>query len=233
VVLTAIGTVAAVIAALAALATVIYARRTVLDGHTAHRELMTAQAQARSDLTTANTAQLAAQAQTADAFAAAHAEEMEARERALAAETSLQRLVQADRLAAALADMARTAHQETLAPPLVIAGRRGTFIPALQAQLRASLALFYALGGPPLERSDDRLLVAVRAAALRILRGDRDPSGEPGRLPNAERREARVAGRQARAARLAARRDQLRAGNPAPGRGADPPSGQSRPAGLR
>jgi hypothetical protein len=144
------GTIAAVIAALAALATVIYARRTVVDGRDAHRELMSAQKEAR------------------EGFATAHGEEMAERQRALAAEISLQRLVLADRVAAALIDMARTAHSETLAPPLVINGRRGTFIPSLQAQLRAELAVFYALGGPTLSDADDLAQKAYSATTLPI-----------------------------------------------------------------
>src|SRR5260370_29647978 len=163
-VLNIMGTVAAVVAALAALVTVIYARRTVLDGRDAHRELVAAQAQARDDFATAHREQVAEQAQARAESAAAHREQMAERQHALAADISLQRLIQAGLLAEVLTAIARAAREETLTPPGPAAGsQRATFIPTLQAQLRAVLALFYALGGP---RLADAAELAQKAYSL-------------------------------------------------------------------
>jgi hypothetical protein len=175
-------TVAAVIAAGVALVTVIYARRTVVDGRAAHRELMQAQIQANKDFTTAHQEAMAAQQQARDDFTTAHreamaaqalaredfaagrAEEMEQRKRALDAQIALERLAQAGRVTEILITMARTARDETLTPPPTAAGsQRATFIPSLQAQLRAALAVFYSLGGPALETADD---LAAKAYSL-------------------------------------------------------------------
>ncbi len=67
----------------------------------------------------------------------------------------------------------------------------------------------------PAGRAHRRLLVAVRAAALRALRRDRDRAGRTGRLPHPQRRGPDMAGRAARAAGLATGRD--RATGPAAG----------------
>jgi len=171
---TVIATVAAVAAAGAALVTVIYARRTVVDGRAAHRELMDAEHKARDDFAAAHreamTTQklagddfvaahreaMAAQAQAREDFAEGRAEEMAQRERALDAQIALERLAQAGRITEVLITMARTARDETLQPPPAAAGsQRATFIPSLQAQLRSALAVFYALGGPKLETADE------------------------------------------------------------------------------
>ncbi len=106
-VLNVIAAVATVVAAGAALVTVIYARRTVLDGRDA-----------------------------------------------LVAEIRLQRLVHASRLTDVLIAIARGAHDETLAAPVPAASQQPSIIPSQQAQLRAELAVFYALGGPRLPSSD-------------------------------------------------------------------------------
>jgi hypothetical protein len=179
---TVLATLAAVIAAGAALVTVIYARRTVVDGQAAHRELMQAQRQAsedfttahqeamtsgqqaRDDFTTAHRQTMAAQVLAREDFAAGRAEEMEQRKRALDAQIALERLAQAGRVTEILITMARTARDETLtSPPTVAGSQRATFIPSLQAQLRAALAVFYALGGPTLETADD---LAAKAYSL-------------------------------------------------------------------
>lgn len=179
---TAIATIAAVIAAGAALVTVIHARRTVLDGRAAHRELMQAERQARKDFTAAHQEAMTAQQQAGDAFATAHreamtaqalaredfaagrAEEMQHRKRALDAQIALERLAQAGRVTEILIMIARTARDETISPPPTAAGsQRATFIPSLQAQLRAALAVFYALGGPTLDTADD---LAAKAYSL-------------------------------------------------------------------
>lgn len=179
---TVLATVAAVIAAGAALVTVVYARRTVVDGRAAHRELMQAQVQAgndfntahretmtveqqaRDDFTTAHREAMAAQALAREDFAAGRSEEMAQRKRALNAQIALERLAQAGRVTEILITTAHTVRDEALNPPPTVAGsQRATFIPSLQAQLRAALAVFYALGGPTLETADD---LAAKAYSL-------------------------------------------------------------------
>jgi len=78
-----------------------------------------------------------------------------------------------------------------------------------------------------------RVLVAVPPAAFGELRPDRDPAGEPGRLPDAEQCQAGLARRPGGAAWLAAGRHHLRAGYQASDRGDDSPDGRHRQAGLR
>jgi hypothetical protein len=202
---TVIATLAAVLAAGAALVTVIYARRTVVDGRAAHRELMQAQRQAsedfttahqeamtseqqaRGDFTTAHREAMAAQALAREDFAAGRAEEMEQRKRALDAQIVLERLAQAGRVTEVLITMARTARDETLTPPPTAAGsQRATFISSLQAQLRAALAVFYALGGPTLETADDLAAKAysLTTQPIEILQLATNSLGELKRLAN-------------------------------------------------
>jgi len=136
-VLNVIAAAATVVAAVGALVTVMYARRTVLEGR------------------------------------AAHSEEMDERRRALVAEIRLQRLVHASRLTDLLMAIACAAP----ARPFHLDSQRSSIV-ALQAQLRVELAVFYALGGPPLPASnelesnayadvDDRLNQRARVNALR------------------------------------------------------------------
>ena len=117
---TVISTLASVAAVGAALWTVIYARRTVLDGQSAHLE------------------------------------EMDQRSRALDAETRLRRLVHVSRIADVMIAIARAEYDERLVPHVPGASsQRQSMIPSLQAQLRAELAVFRALGGPDLPSSDE------------------------------------------------------------------------------
>ena len=64
--------------------------------------------------------------------------------------------------------MARAARQEALEPPPVLDYRSATTIPTLQAQLCASLAMLYALGGGRLERSDELAVMVYSATAQPI-----------------------------------------------------------------
>lgn len=109
------------------------------DFNNAHRETMTAEQQARDDFITAHREAVAAQALAREDFAAGRTEEMAQRKRALDAQIALERLAQAGRVTEILITMARTARDETLNPPLSVAGsQRATFIPSLQAQLRST-----------------------------------------------------------------------------------------------
>lgn len=67
----------------------------------------------------------------------------------LVAEVRLQRLVHVSRLSDVLIAIVRDAHGDSRAPPPPAAGsQRPSVIPPLQAQLRAEMAVFRALGGP-------------------------------------------------------------------------------------
>jgi hypothetical protein len=139
----AVGGIAAVVAAIAALITIWYARATVGEARSARREA--------SD---AHTEELAEQHRALQASTAGHQEQMRERQRALATEIKLQQVVQLERVAEVLTDLADTARAETIQPPgrpvTDQAGRRLTGIPAILARLGAAVALLDALGGPHL-----------------------------------------------------------------------------------
>jgi hypothetical protein len=139
----AVGGIAAVVAALAALITIWYARATVGEARAARQEASDAHAE-----------EMAEQRRALQASTTAHQEQMREREQALAAEVKLQRVVQLERVAEVLTDLAGTAQAEATHPPgrpvTDQAGRRLTGIPAVLARLRAAVALLDALGGPEL-----------------------------------------------------------------------------------
>jgi hypothetical protein len=134
-----VGGIAAVVAAFAALITIWYARATVGEARAARREA--------SD---AHTEEMAEQHRALQASAAAHQEQMRERQRALATEIKLQQLVQLERVAEVLTDLADTARAEAIQPPATDQrGRPMTRIPAVRRRLGAAVALLDALGGPP------------------------------------------------------------------------------------
>jgi hypothetical protein len=139
----AVGGIAAVAAAVAALITIWYARATVGEARTARREA--------SD---AHTEEMAEQRRALEASTAAHQEQMQERQRALATEIKLQQVVQLERVAEVLTGLADTARAEAIHPsgrPVTDqTGRRLTGIPAILARLAAAVALLDALGGPHL-----------------------------------------------------------------------------------
>ncbi len=139
----AVGGIAAVVAAGAALITIWYARATVGEARAARREA--------SD---AHTEEVAEQRSALQASTAAHQEQMRERERALATEIKLQRIVQLERVAEVLTDLADTARAEAIQPPgrpvTDQSGQRMTRIPAVLARLRVAVALLDALGAPRL-----------------------------------------------------------------------------------
>ncbi len=137
------GGIGAVVAALAALTTIWYARATVREARAARQEA--------SD---AHREELAEQRRALEASTAAHQEQMRERQRAFATEIKLQRIVQLERVAVVLTDLADTARAEAIDPPgrpvTDQAGRRMTRIPAVLGRLRTAVALLDALGGPEL-----------------------------------------------------------------------------------
>jgi hypothetical protein len=101
---------------------------------------------------------MAEQYRALQASAAAHQEQMREQQRALLAAIELQRVVQLERVAEVLADLASTAQAEAIHPPgrpvTDQADRRMTLIPTVLARLGAAVALLDALGGPELPTAD-------------------------------------------------------------------------------
>jgi len=142
----AVGGIAAVVAALAALITIGFAWATVHEASAARREASAAHKE-----------EMAEQRRALQASTAAHQEQMRERQRALATEIKLQQIVQLERVAEVLTDLADTARAEAIQPPgrpvtfpTDQAGQRLTGIPADLARLGAAVALLDALGGPHL-----------------------------------------------------------------------------------
>jgi hypothetical protein len=139
----AIAGIAAVVAAIAALVTIGFAWATVREARAARREASAAHKE-----------EMAEQRRAFQASTDAHQEQMQERQRALAAEIKLQQIVQLERVAEVLMDLAATARAEAIHPagrPVIDqAGRRLTGIPAVLARLRAAVALLDALSGPEL-----------------------------------------------------------------------------------
>jgi hypothetical protein len=135
----AVGGIAAVVAAGAALITIGFAWATVRQARAARREASNAHAE-----------EMAEQRRTLEASTAAHQEQMRERQQALATEIKLQQLVQLERIAEVLTDLADTARAEAIHPPATDQrGRPMTPIPAVRRRLGAAVALLDALGGPP------------------------------------------------------------------------------------
>jgi hypothetical protein len=136
---TAVGSVAAVVAAGAALVTVLYARSTVSEARAGRRESHQAHEEEVAE-------------QRAAAAEAAHREEMRHRERALETELTLQRTLAAERVAGILLDLIRQGNHEANQPPEFIAGTgvRVTLIPAMLTRLGVAIETLEALRGPTL-----------------------------------------------------------------------------------
>jgi hypothetical protein len=151
-VLSAVGGVASVVAAGAALVTVVYARATVIQARVGRREAKDAHAEETRQ-----------QAQLLEATRTAHEQEIVEREKALASEMFLQRLVHLGRITDLLGDVADVARAEEIDPPPTTAG-------TMMARLEDAITIFESLGGPPL------------AAAEKLSREDRMPNTPPMRI---------------------------------------------------
>ena len=135
-----IGAVASVVAAGAALATVLYARATV-------REAKVARENAHRD----HLDEIVRQEAVAEATSKAHHADMEERRCAHEAERALQRGIQLQQVAVLLNDLVDVARREHLEPPQIISEGnpfRATGIPAMIYRLRATLAFLAVLDGP-------------------------------------------------------------------------------------
>jgi hypothetical protein len=144
-VLNAVGGMASVVAAGAALVTVIYARATVIQARAGRREAKDAHAEETRQ-----------QAQLLEATRMAHEQEMVEREKALASEMFLQRLVHLGRITDLLGDVADVARAEEINPPPTTEGTmiRLTRTTGMLARLEAAITIFESLGGPALATAE-------------------------------------------------------------------------------
>lgn len=140
-VLNAVGGVASVIAAGAALVTVVYARATVIQARAGRREAKDAHSEETRQ-----------QAQLLEATRMANEQEMAEREKALASEMFLQRLVHLGRITDLLGEVADVARTEEIHPPPTTAGTAITLTrtTGMLARMEAAITIFESLGGPPL-----------------------------------------------------------------------------------
>jgi hypothetical protein len=146
-----ISSVASVLAATAALVTILYARATVQEAQRGRRESRANHVEA-----------IAEQKTMAAAFSSAHAEQMADRQRAHDADARLQRLAQMERISELLLSVIDAARAEALEPPPLLTPPsqfRATRIPAMLARLGVALTILDQLAGPRLELASD---LAVR-----------------------------------------------------------------------
>lgn len=143
--LNAIGGIASVVAAGAALITVLYARATVMEARAARQDARQAHAEETQQET-----------QLLQATRLAHEQEMAERERALASELCLQRLVHLGRITDLLGEVADVARIEQAQPPPLIEGTpfRLTRTTGMLARLEAAVVIFESLGGPQLAKAE-------------------------------------------------------------------------------
>lgn len=143
--LTTVGGVASVVAAGAALVTIIYARATVVQARMARHEARQAQVEEAQQ-----------QAQLLEATRVAHDQEMAERDRALASELTLQRLAQLGRITDLLGESADIARSEQTDPPPLIEGTpfKLTRTTGVLVRLQAAIAVLEGLGGPPLAKAE-------------------------------------------------------------------------------
>jgi hypothetical protein len=154
----AVGGIGSVVAAAAALVTILFARQTV-------RESVVARQENRE----AHDAEMREQSAALEVAATAHREEMAERRRALEADIKLQRIIQMERVAETLLDLIRVARDEEMNPlPQIPSLVRGmTLIPSVLSRLQASIVLLGLLGPgtTPLRAAD----LAYRGAGMQPL----------------------------------------------------------------
>lgn len=158
-----IGAIASVVAAGAALVTVVYARATIgearaarQEAEEAHLEELAQQSQLLQATKDTHAEELHKQAELLQATMAAHQQEMEERGRALATELVLQRLVQLGRITDVLQELADIARTEMVdrPPPLEGTPFLLTRTTGMLARLEASVVIFESLGGPSLSSAE-------------------------------------------------------------------------------
>lgn len=144
-VLNGVGGIASVIAAGAALVTVLYARATVVQARAARLEAKEAHAEETRQ-----------QAQLLEATRMAHEQEMVEREKALASEMFLRRLVQLGRITDLLGEVADVARIEHISEPPLIDGTpfKLTRTTGILTRLEAAIVILESLGGPSLAKAE-------------------------------------------------------------------------------
>jgi len=125
--------IASVVAAVAALTTVLYARATVRAGK----------------------AGLSEQRAATEAAQRGHREHMEERARAFDAELVLQRIVQVERISSVVVELMAAAHEEQNTSPRAESGSR---IPAMFNRLVVATSALSVLGGPSIDGLDQVIL---------------------------------------------------------------------------
>lgn len=142
---------ASIVAAVAALVTILYARATVREARHARRENRDAHLEEIAEMRQATNAAVAEQQAATEASAAQHRAQMAERDRALEAELAVQRLTQLDRISELLLLLADVARDETRDPPAKLGpGITGTRLPGILRRLRNAITVLEALGGPEL-----------------------------------------------------------------------------------
>jgi len=158
----AVGGIAAVVAAAAALWTVYYARETVREAHSARRE-------ARDD----HRELVSLQRAGADAAQAAFREEMSDRRQALDSQIRFERITHATHVGELLVGIVNLAREESQVygamPPRPTIPPR--IIPAVLTRLGASLTALKALGGPDLSEANTLAETGAGEPAPRVLSG--------------------------------------------------------------
>src|SRR5665647_3051360 len=136
-VLSSVGSISTVVAALAALMTIVLARKTVAEARAG-----------RSEARGAHLAEMDQQAVFLEATTTAHEREMQARANALASELVLQRLAQVGRVEELIGEVSDIARFEIEHPPLPIEGQIGTWtrITCALARLEAAIVICERLG---------------------------------------------------------------------------------------
>jgi hypothetical protein len=158
-------TAAAVVAAIAALATVLYARKTVQEAQATTKQL--------GEIREATDRALIEQKATTDALGTAHREEMDERERAFEAELTLRRLAQVEQVSALFLHVVEVARSECLdlEPPHRQddpRSRSASRLPAILARLRTAVTVLRELGGPDLSAKVPAAGHADRTTSQRI-----------------------------------------------------------------
>ncbi len=143
--LNSVGGIASVVAAAAALVAVLYARATVSEAR-----------KARTESSAAHAEESGQQAKLLEATTAAHQQEAQERERALASDLVLQRLVQLGRITDVLRELAEIARTEMVDEPPLMTGTpfRLTRTTGMLARLEAATVIFESLGGPALSKAE-------------------------------------------------------------------------------
>lgn len=140
--LTTVSAIATVVAAVAALVTIYFARKTVLESTEARRDSHNAHVEEMAETTAAT-----------KAAAAQHRAEMDERKRTFEADIVLRRLAQLEQVSELLLHLVEVARTEYFQPPEPLRLEGGqvvttTRVPAIQARLRTAVAILKKLGGP-------------------------------------------------------------------------------------